>query len=105
MGLSAVDLVASAACPVDDGGGGVESGELLAAEADGVGSDVFLQPLQAPGAGDAHDPGPLGEQLRERDLRWGGIVLGGDLADCVDDRLADSPPPLTATTLVRRCGR
>jgi hypothetical protein len=65
---------------VDDGGGGVESGELSAGEADGVGSGVLLEPLQAPGAWDGHDPGPLGEEPRESDLRWRGFVLGGDLA-------------------------
>jgi hypothetical protein len=40
MGLSAVDLVASAACPVNGGSRRLEPGELLAGEADGVGSGI-----------------------------------------------------------------
>ena len=91
MGLSAVELAAIAACPADDGGRGVESGELFAGEADGLGSGVLLEPLQAPGAWDGHDPEPLGEEPRECDLRWRGFVLGGDLATLSRADLAQSP--------------
>src|SRR4051794_18735966 len=42
-------------------------------------ADVLLDVHDTFTAGDRHDPGPAGEEPRECDLRWGRVMVGGDV--------------------------
>jgi hypothetical protein len=59
--------------------------QLLFAQLDAVGGGVLLDAGDALGAGDGGDVVALCEQPGQRDLRRGGVELGGDGLDLVDD--------------------
>ena len=63
----------------------VEPCDVLDAELDMVGGRVLLDAGDALGTGDRGDVVALGEQPGQRDLRRGGVDLGGDGLDLVDD--------------------
>jgi len=53
--------------------------EVVHREDDLGGGDVLLQPMQLRLAGNRHDPRPLRQQPRERDLRGRRLLFRADL--------------------------
>ena len=59
--------------------------DVLGSQIEVGGGQVLLKSLDAPGAGDGHDPRLLGQQPRKRDLPGGGVESVGDGLDLVDE--------------------
>ena len=68
-------------------GGGLDLAEVVGRQLDVDCADVLVEALQSSGAGDRDDPGLLGEQPGQRDLRGCGVLACGDRAEQVDQGL------------------
>ena len=72
-------------------GGVVDFAEVVRRERDGNGSDVLVEALPLPGAGDGHDPRLLGQQPGERDLGGCRLLPLGDPLQQLDQGLIRLP--------------
>src|SRR4051794_5959707 len=71
----------------DVGQGSFNAAQIVRAQLDGSTANIFLETVQLGGAGDRHDPGPLGEQPGKRDLCRRRVLARRDLAQHVDQAL------------------
>jgi hypothetical protein len=87
---------------LDGRGGGLDLGQVTGSELDAGGADVLLQPLEPAGSGDWRDPGPLGEQPAQRDLRLCGALAPGDVGQEAEQGLVRLPVLLGEAGMVAR---
>ena len=60
--------------------------QIVCRELNVGGAQVFFEPLHLCRPGDRHDPRLLRQQPPQGNLRRGGVLSGGDLAQCINER-------------------